>query len=353
MFGLPEQRNAAECRSVAVLFLLERVPAIASRQAVPSRITPKAICSALAHPGVMMDRLDCDRMFVAVMETGSFVAAAARLGTSSGQASKLVSRLEAELGVRLLNRTTRAVAPTEAGRAYHERLRPLLDEFDALDLSIHNISQAPRGRLRVTAPLTFGALQLTPALNDFAARYPEIALDVSFSDRVVNLVDEGFDLAVRVGRPADSSLVSRKLCDVRVVVIGAPAYLARRGEPARPEDLAAHDCITDTNYRDPDRWPFAESGAERTVAVRGRIRYSNAEACVRAAEAGLGLARAPAFVAAEAIRAGRVRPLLEAFETEPYGIHALYPHSRHLAAKVRVLVDFLAARYGGTPAWAG
>lgn len=298
-----------------------------------------------------MDRLACDRMFVAVMEAGSFVGAAARLGTSSGQASKLVSRLEAELGVRLLNRTTRAVAPTEAGRAYYERLRALLEEFDDLDLSIRNISQAPRGLLRMTAPLSFGKMELVPALNDFAARYPEIALDVSFSDRVIGLVDEGFDLAIRIGRPADSSLVSRKLCDVRVVVIGAPAYLAERGEPARPEDLAVHDCLIDTNYSDPDRWPFAEAGRARTVPVRGRIRYSNAEACVRAAEAGLGLARAPAFVAATSIRQGRVRALLEGFETEPYGIHALYPHSRHLAAKVRVLVDFLADRYSGNAAW--
>jgi DNA-binding transcriptional LysR family regulator len=138
-----------------------------------------------------MDRLACDRMFAAVMESGSFTAAADRLGTTSGQASKLVSRLEGTLGVRLLNRTTRAVSPTEAGQAYFDRLRPLLDEFDSLDAAVRDVTQAPRGRLRLTAPLTFGGLELTPILNDFALRWPEIELDVSFSDRVVNLVDEG------------------------------------------------------------------------------------------------------------------------------------------------------------------
>jgi DNA-binding transcriptional LysR family regulator len=299
-----------------------------------------------------MDRLDADRMFVAVMETGSFTGAAKRLGTSSGQASKLVSHLEAELGVRLLNRTTRAVSPTEAGQAYYDRLRPLLEEFDNLDLAIRNISQSPRGRLRLTAPLTFGSLELAPALNDFAARYPDIELDVSFSDRVVNLVDEGFDMAVRVGRPGDSSLIIRKLCDVRIVVIGSAGYLERHGGPETPEDLALHHCIIDTNFRDPSRWPFRDQErGERTVAVSGRIRYSNAEACLRAAEAGLGLACVPAFVAGDAIRSGQVKRLLQAFETDPYGVHALYPHSRHLAAKVRLLVDFLAERYRSTPSW--
>ncbi len=299
-----------------------------------------------------MDRFESDRMFIAVMETGSFTSAAHRRGTSSGQASKLLSRLEGDLGVRLLNRTTRSVTPTEAGQAYYDRLKPLIDEFDSLDLAIRNISQVPRGRLRLTAPLTFGALELTPVLNELALRFPEIELDVSFSDRLVNLVEEGFDMAIRVGRPDDSTLIARKLCDVRIVVVAAPAYLDRRGAPEVPEDLAAHDCIIDTNFRgDPNRWTFGPPETPRTATVRGRIRYSNAEACLRAAEAGLGLACLPSFVAGEALRSGRVLRLLAAFETAPFGVHALYPQNRHLAAKVRVLVDFLAERYRGAPAW--
>lgn len=301
---------------------------------------------------VSLDRLICDRMFAAVLEAGSFTAAAARLGTSSGQASKLVARLEAELGVRLLNRTTRAVAPTEAGQAYFERLRPLLEEYDNLDRSIRNVSQTPRGRLSLTAPLSFGVAELGPALNEFALLYPEIELDVSFSDRAASLVDEGFDMAVRVGRPADSSLVARRLCEVRIVVVGAHTYLDRRGEPGAPDELAEHDCVIDTNFREPNRWPFrGPDGEEATIPVTGRIRYSNAEASLRAAETGLGLACVPSFVAAASIRAGRVRRVLQGFEPAPYGIHALYPHRRHLAAKVRVLVDFLVGHYRDTPPW--
>lgn len=287
-------------------------------------------------------------MFIAVMEAGSFVGAAQRLGTSSGQASKLVARLEADLGVRLINRTTRSVAPTEAGRAYYERLRPLVEELDTLDLDIRHISQTPRGRLRVTAPLTFGIRELAPALNDFAARYPQIELDVSFSDRTVNVIEDGFDLAVRVGRPSDSSLIIRKLCSVRIVAVAAPAYLRDRPPPRDPADLGQHDCIIDTNFRDPHRWPF---GAMPGAAVSGRLRFSNAEACLRAAEAGLGIACVPVFVAADALRAGRVMRLLQDFEAEPYDVHLLYPHSRHLAAKVRLLVETLVERYRDAPRW--
>jgi DNA-binding transcriptional LysR family regulator len=297
-----------------------------------------------------LDRLDCNRMFVAVAESGSFTAAAEKLGTSPGQASKLVSRLEADLDVRLLNRTTRAVSPTEAGVAYLERLRPLLEEFDNLDLAVRNISQAPRGQLRLSVPLTFGAMELSPALNDFARLYPRIALDVSFSDRLVNLVDEGFDMAVRVGRPASSSLIARKLCPVRIFPVAAPDYLAQHGVPGRPADLVRHECILDTNLQDPTRWPVPD-GDKATVAVKGRLRFSNAEACLRAAEAGLGLAFVPSFVSGPAIAAKRVEPVLLAFEPEPLGVYVLYPHNRHLAAKVRALVDFLARRYRGKPSW--
>nr|WP_306265038.1 LysR family transcriptional regulator [Pararhizobium sp. IMCC3301] len=299
-----------------------------------------------------MDRLECDRMFIAVMETGSFVGAAERLKTSSGQASKLLSRLESDLGVRLLNRTTRSVSPTEAGRAYYDRLRPLIDEIDTLDLDIRNISQSPRGRLRLTAPLTFGILELAPVLTQFAAQYPDIEFDVSFSDRLTNLVDEGFDMAVRVGRPGDSSLIIRKLCAVRIVVVGAPDYLEQHGVPQAPEDLRHHGCIIDTNFGDPKKWPFRNaSGQPENVSIDGRIRFSNAEACLLAAEAGLGLACVPGFVAGDAIRSGRVIRILQSFETEPYDVHVLYPHSRHLAAKVRLLVDALVERYKDRPHW--
>ncbi|RVT90024.1 LysR family transcriptional regulator [Rhodovarius crocodyli] len=298
-----------------------------------------------------MERLDCDRMFVAVLELGSFAAAAQRLGTSSGQASKLVSRLESDLGVQLLKRTTRALSPTELGQAYHARIKPLLEEFDALDASIRHASGAPSGRLRLTAPLSFGTVQLAAPLLDFAHAFPAIELDVSFTDRTVNLVDEGFDAAIRIGTTADSSLMARRLCPVRIVLAASPAYLGRRGTPQVPEDLPGHDAVIDTNFRDPANWRLLRDGRPVVVPMHGRLRFGNAEACTAAAVAGLGITRVPSFIAGPAFRAGTLRPVLEAFEDHPSALHALYPPGRHLAGKVRVLVDFLAACFRGTPAW--
>ena len=290
-------------------------------------------------------------MFAAVMDTGSFAAAAARLGTSPGQASKLVSRLEIALGVRLLNRTTRALSPTEAGQAYYDRIRIVLDEIEAIDQSIRQETERPRGRLRISAPLTFGVHQLRFALADFASLYSEIALDVNFTDRLANLVDEGFDIAVRVGRPVDSSLIARRLCDSRLRLVAAPSYLDRAGLPQSPADLARHDCIIDTNFREPGAWPFRTAEGVRPVQVTGRLRFSNAEVCLAAAERGLGLAYLPDFVAADALAAGRILPVLADFEIPPYGIFTVYPPGRHLAAKVRALIDFFSARYRGEVDW--
>ena len=298
-----------------------------------------------------MDRLDCDRMFLAVMETGSFAAAALRLNTSSGQASKLVARLEQDLGVRLLNRTTRALAPTEVGRSYYQRIRAILDDLDTLDDEVRARSTTPRGLLRLTAPLTFGTMQLVPALNAFAAQYPLIELDVSFTDRMVNLVDEGFDAAIRAGRVDDSSLIGRKLAAMGTMVVASDAYLDAHGTPTHPQALRDHLCIQDSNFRDPGLWRFAEGGQDFTVPVTGRLRYSNAEACLNAAELGLGLANVPDFVCAQALASGRVRRILRPFEVAPGGIWAIYPPGRHLAAKVRVLVDFLAERFRGGASW--
>ncbi len=301
-----------------------------------------------------MERLDCDRMLVAVLATGSFAAAARRLGTSSGQASKLVSKLEADLGVQLIKRTTRALAATEVGQAYYERIRPLLEELDALDASVRQASGAPSGSLRITAPFSFGTMQLAPVLIDFARAFPLIQLEVGFSDRIVHLVDEGFDAAIRiVDRPGDSSLIARRLCDIRLVLAAAPAYLEARGEPVEPSDLAGHDCIVDTNFADPLNWPFRRGHATATVSVpvEGRLRFASGEACIAAASAGLGITRVPSFMAGQGFRAGTVRPVLAAFEVAPIGLYAVYPPTRHLALKVRVLVDFLASCYRGQPEW--
>jgi DNA-binding transcriptional LysR family regulator len=300
-----------------------------------------------------MDRQTCDRMFVAVLDTGSFAAAAQRMGVSSGQASRLVSRLEAELGVQLMKRTTRALSPTDVGQVYYQRMKALLEEHDLLDAAVRNASGTPAGPLRITAPMTFGTRCLAPVLMGFMRRYPAIRLDVSFTDRLVNLVDDGFDVAVRVGRLEDSSLMARRLCPARIVAVAAPAYLARHGIPASPPDLAGHDCIIDTNFREPLVWRFADpaTGAPWPVAVNGRLRLSNGEACLLAAEEGLGIAYVPSFIAGPSLRAGRVRVLLGAARAAPHDVHALYPPARHLALKVRALIDCLVADFAGTPPW--
>ena len=297
-----------------------------------------------------MPRLEPDRLFVAIIETGSLAGAARRLGLSSGQASKLLAKLETELGLRLLNRTTRALAPTEVGQAYYHRIRAILDDLDTLDAQMQDRAATPRGRLRLTAPLTFGTLRLVPALNDFARAYPQIDLDVSFTDRMVNLVDEGFDAAIRAGRVADSSLIARKLCDMQTLLVAAPAYLATHGTPSHPADLTGHSAIIDSNFRDPLIWRFRDKDQPLAIPLTGRLRYSNAEACLQAAEAGLGIAHVPDFVAGPSLAAGRTRALLPDFAEPPGGIYALYPPGRHLAAKLRALVDFLADRFRN-PDW--
>ena len=297
-----------------------------------------------------MDRLDEIRAFVAVAEARSFTQGARKLDVSGAQVSKLVARLENRLGARLLNRTTRDVSLTDTGQAYLERSRELLEDFDALETSVRDLS-GPSGTLKISAPVSFGRNQLTPALLEFASGCNAVSLDVSFTDRVVNLVEEGFDVAVRIGHLTDSSLVARRLAAVRMVTCASPEYLARAGTPMALEDLADHEAILDTNVRDATTWRFGPHNDVREVRVRGRLRFNGAESCVAAAVAGFGITRSPAFAAAEELRAGRIVPILCNFEPELIHVYAVYPHARHLAAKVRAFVDFLARRYAGEPEW--
>jgi DNA-binding transcriptional LysR family regulator len=297
-----------------------------------------------------MDRFDEINAFAAVADARSFTQGARRLGVSSAQVSKLVAKLENRLGARLLNRTTRDVSLTDTGRAYLERARVLLEDFDALETSVRD-ETGPKGLLRISAPMSFGASQLTPALLDFASAYPEVSLDVSSTDRMINLVEEGFDVAVRIGQLSDSSLIARKLAAVRMVTCASPDYLQAAGAPRTPQDLAGHEAIIDTNAADPLVWRFSNDNHRHDVRVHGRLRFAGADACVAAARRSLGVTRSPAFAAAEDLRAGRLVPLLCAFEPEQIYVHAVYPHGRHLAAKVRAFVDFLAKRYAGEPEW--
>jgi DNA-binding transcriptional LysR family regulator len=297
-----------------------------------------------------MDRLDEINAFTAVADARSFTQGARRLGVSSAQVSKLVARLENRLGARLLNRTTRDVSLTDTGRAYLDRARDLIEAFETLETSVRD-QGGPRGLLRISAPVSFGATQLQPALLEFATAYPEVGVEVSFTDRTVNLVDEGFDVAVRIGRLADSSLVARKLAAVRLVTCASPDYLRTHGEPQHPSELANHQAVLDLNVRDPHSWAFGTGAALMDVRVNGRLRFSSPDVCLAAAKAGFGIARAPAFVAMTHLARGDLATVLCPFEPDPIHVYAIYPHGRHLAAKVRVFVDFLAQRFAGEPAW--
>lgn len=297
-----------------------------------------------------VDRLDEMAAFAAVADARSFTQGAKRLGVSGAQISKLVARLEDRLGARLLNRTTRDVSLTDTGRAYLERARALLEDFETLEGSVRD-ETGPSGLLRIAAAAAFGRAQLDQALLDFAAAYPDVQMEVFYADRQVNLVDEGFDVAVRIGQLTDSSLIARRLAPVRMVTCASPAYLQAHGVPQIPADLNSHEAIIDLNVREPYVWGYGIGGECMDARVHGRLRFASAEACLEAAERGFGIARAPAFVAVERLRQGVLTPFLCNFEPETVYVHAVYPHTKHLAAKVRAFVDFLAKRFAGEPEW--
>ncbi len=294
-----------------------------------------------------MDRIEELRGFVTVADLRGFAQAGRRLGISPAQVSKLIARLEDRLNSRLFNRTTRSVSLTDVGRALHARARVLVEEYDQLERSAQETAK-PRGLLKLSAPISFGQ-QLGPTLLDFASTYPDVALEVSFTDRLVNLVDEGFDAAVRISTLADLTLIARKLANVQGATIAAPQYLAKRGIPRVPDDLRAHEAILDLNMADPHIWVFGTGSKRLNVRVSGRLRFGDPHINLAAARAGFGIARVPDFVVENNLKNGELVRLLEKYEPAAHvSMNVVYPHARHLASKVRVFVDFLAERYAGT-----
>lgn len=296
-----------------------------------------------------MDRLHAMRAFRSVADTGSFSAAGRALGRSKTVVSKLVADLEAHLGTRLLHRTTRRVSLTEAGRAYHARCVQLLSDLEEMESMVRDAQSNPRGRLRVAGPQTFGELYLVPALHDFALCHPGISIELTLTDRFVDLVEERFDLGIRIADLPDSSLVARRLGEMRLIACAAPAYLEAHGRPRAPQDLTAHDCIVDTNFRQPWLWPFDGGGGRTTVRVAGRFMVNSARAACDLAVAGAGVVLAPNFVADPHLAAGRLETLLPEWTSGVRGIHAVYPHRRHVALRLRMLIDFLTGRFAPAP----
>jgi DNA-binding transcriptional LysR family regulator len=298
-----------------------------------------------------MDKLTGMAIFARVVEAQSFTAAAAQLGTSRSAVSKAIAGLEDRLGARLLNRTTRRLALTEVGRAFYERCARIVAEAEDAELAVSRLQAAPRGTLRINAPVSFGVLHLAPALPDFMQRYPELRVEIDLADRTVDLIEEGYDLAVRIGALPDSSLIARRLADNDMVVSAAPSYWQRRGRPGEPRDLVGHACITYAYQRSPNEWPFVGPAGRFTVRVEGPLLSNNGDLALAAALAGLGVVVLPCFLCGPELADGRLEPVLADWMPPPTGIHAVYPHGRHLSAKVRAFIDFLVERFGTQPTW--
>src|SRR5712675_597287 len=294
------------------------------------------------------------RVFAKVVETASFTGAAARLGISASMVSQHVKELEERLGVRLLNRMTRKVSLTETGRAYYERCTRLLADLEETEQAVSDMQAAPRGELRVNATPAFGILQLTPAIADFTNRFPAISVELMLSERMVDLIEEGFDVAVRVEELPDSSLVARQLAPCRMVVCGAPSYFEKHGKPRTPADLTAHNCLTVAGtglsyYR---AWHLtAADGTALNISPIGNLRSNSGAVLKVAALAGHGLVCLPTYFVGDALQSGRLVTVLDDYTAPPLTLRALYPHNRHLSAKVRAFVDFLASRFGQEPPW--
>jgi DNA-binding transcriptional LysR family regulator len=299
-----------------------------------------------------MDRLRAYEVFATVVGQGSFTSAADKLDTSPANVTRYVNELEKVLGARLLNRTSRRLSLTEIGKTLYDRALSILEDVAEAEAIASTAAIQPRGRLRVNAPLSFGILHLAPLWPRFHARYPDIELDVSLVDRVVDLVEEGYDLAVRISRGGSSALVSRKLATTRHLICASPDYIARHGAPATPEDLRHHACIAYTYSDSVDKWRLLDdAGKEHSVAVPSILQTNNGDTARAAALAGLGIIRQPTFLIGEDVRRKRLMPLLTGYRMSEIDVLAVYPSRRHLSAKVRVMVDFLAEAFRGTPPW--
>lgn len=301
-----------------------------------------------------MDRFLAMETFVRVVDRGGFSAAAQDLRISRAMVSRHIQELEARLGARLLHRTTRRVSVTEAGQVYYERSAHLLADLAAADSEVGEMHARPRGTLRVNGPVVFGSLHLAAAVADYMAAFPEVNIELTLNDRTVDLVEEGFDMAVRIGRLADSSLMARRLAPCRLVIVASPGYLARRGTPLVPGDLTKHDCIRYMYGEGGDVWHFQGPDGKLAVRVQGQLRTNNGDVMRIAASRGMGIAVAPSFIVNDDLASGALVPLLHGWSgAEEIAVHAVYPPGRNPSAKLRSFIDFLVPRFGEQPAWDG
>ena len=298
-----------------------------------------------------MPELDDIRAFVEVVEAGGFSRAAARLGVSKSIVSRRISRLEGELGARLLSRTTRGISATEAGVEMKARGERILLEMQEAQDAVAQRSGEVVGRLRLTLPQAFGERHVTPVLTNLLARHPRLSIDAVYTDRLVDLIAERFDAAIRIGALQDSSLIARRIAPIRAAVVASPAYLAERGTPKTPEDLTRHSCLIYTGTRQPNQWRFRVSRRWISVKVEGRVLLDNSDALLTAAIAGLGIAAFPTFIGASAIESGALKPILVDYPMTEAGLYLVRPPGAHVPGKIRALQEALIERFGGEPDW--
>ena len=299
-----------------------------------------------------MDRFEDLQAFVAVVEAKSFTAAAERLDAAKSVVSRRVSALERRLGVQLLHRTTRRLSLTDTGRSFYEESARILADLEEAESAAQQEHGELRGALRVALPLSFGVRHMCKPIAAFSKRHPDIRFDLNLNDRYVDLVEEGMDLGIRIGHLRDSSLIARKLFDMRSIVCASPGYLTSHGEPRTPVELGDHDCLVYSNLADADTlsWKTA-NGRERSVALNSIMRANSGDFLANAAAHGLGIVIQPTFLASESIRRGNLVPILNDIDWPTVPAHAVYPPTRHLSHRVRAFIDFLVERFAGTPPW--
>lgn len=299
-----------------------------------------------------MDKFEDLQAFVAVVEAGTFTAAADRLNLAKSAVSRRVSALEERLGVQLLRRTTRVLNLTDTGQSFYEHSARILADLDEAEAAVQQEHGELRGTLRVALPLSFGVRHMCKPIAAFCHRHPRLKFDLDLNDRRIDLVEEGIDIAVRIGHLKDSSLIARKLFDVHTVIAASPHYLKTHGTPQSPEELKDHDCLIYSNLTDPERWHWTDqNGKKRVVDVKTAMRASSGDFLTNAAAHGLGIVIQPTFLAAEAIRRGNLAPILTNYEWPTSPAYAVYPPTRHLSYRVRAFIDFLVERFSGPLHW--
>ncbi|MCJ8321696.1 MAG: LysR family transcriptional regulator [Colwellia sp.] len=293
-----------------------------------------------------MDTLDGLKTVVAVVETSSFTAASERLGISKALVSKYVGEVERKLDIRLFNRTTRQLALTDAGRRYYQQAVALLEQYSALVDNVTDEQTKPRGLLRISAPVTFGEMKLSPLLPKFLTLYPDLKIELVLTNNAIDMLEEGIDVRLRIGGVDDSSMIARHLTTFPLILSASPAYVQQHGLPITPQQVAEHSCIIDSNFRIGKQWPMiSPQGKAETINVQSTIAVNSPQAVREIAIAGGGIAMTPNFIVEDAIKDGRLLNILEDYTTLEFGLFAIYPHRKYVAKKVRCFIDFVLAQF--------